>query len=195
VERCCSAHVLHGKLTHYRDVARRPGRYRPHHRVGHQVRLDVHHLFAIRILRGGHVVDDLRQVRRRRPAGRLRQVAARQPLHRRRRRLNALLDGAAGSPLLLRRLIAVRRRQLLVIACPLFLRRAFARLFNLFRGQLRLTGIRGPYLPLRPGDIRRLVANLTNQLRLLQLILFLLLFKSREEHLINVLYYASQMLI
>jgi len=78
------------------------------------------------------------------------------------------------SLLLLHRLIVVRRRQLLVIACPLLPGRAFARLFNLFRRQLRLTGIRGPYLPLRPGDIRRLIANLPNQLRLLQPVLLTL---------------------
>ncbi|WP_313654518.1 hypothetical protein [Pantoea sp.] len=100
-------------------------------------------------------MDDPRQVRCRRPARRLRQVAPRQTLNRRRGGLNTPLDIAAGAPLLLCGSVAAGRGQRFVVGGPLFLRRAFTRLFNAFPGQLFLTGFRRRYLPLRPRDIRR----------------------------------------
>ena len=84
------------------------------------------------------------------------------------------MEGTAGSVLLLGGLVAVGCRQRFIVGCPLFLSGVFTRLLNAFRRQLRFTGIRGPNLPLRPGNIRRLVASLTNQLRLLQPVLLFL---------------------
>ena len=114
----------------------------------------------------------LRQVRRRSAAHSLANISARQTLYRRRGRLHALLQRASCAERRHRRVVRLFRYLVggwLQIAFP------DQRLFCcLKRCRVTLRLLAG-YLPLRPGNIRRLVANLPNQLRLMQPVLLTLL--------------------
>jgi hypothetical protein len=121
----------------------------------------------------------LSEVRRRCAADCLSDIPTRQTLHRRSGRLDTLLDGAAGSPLLLGGFIAGGFRQGFIPGGTFFLRGILTRFFNAFRSQLCFTGFCGFYLALRPCNITHLIANLTNQLRFFKPVLLFLFIKYR----------------
>ncbi len=120
-------------------------------------------------------MDLLRQIRRRRPADGLAEIAARQTLHRRRRGLYRLLDGAArAQPGLRERLII----EILVhLSSDIFRRRRFIRMGLLparFRPRpvrvgrsrhLFVRRLRRRDFPLRAHDVAHLIPDFPNQLR------------------------------
>ncbi|WP_265910223.1 hypothetical protein [Erwinia billingiae] len=131
--------------------------------------------------------------RRRRAAYGLSDIPTRQALYRSGGRLNTLLDGAAGSPLLLGLFIAGGFRQGFIPGGTFFLRGILTRFFNAFRSQLCFTGFCGFYLALRPCYVTNLRPDFTNQLRFLQTVLLLLLVEDGRERLIRMLHATTQL--
>ncbi|WP_256735723.1 hypothetical protein, partial [Pantoea dispersa] len=136
---------------------------------------------------GGIFVYLLGQIRCRRAAGCLRQIATRQTLNRRSRRLNPFLDIAAGAPECHGLLIITAVFQRFLIRF-LFSRRSVGiRLVYVVFCQFLLTCFRRLNLPLRPGDISNLAAWFTDQLSRLQAFMLLLFVENRADAVISVL--------
>ena len=125
--------------------------------------------YAAGFVRRG-LLDNLGDVRRGTARNGLRDIAARQALHRRGRGLDTLLQGAARTVLLYFGFINVRAAQRVQVFGLFFVGRI------LLQRAKRFFRRRQPVdIALRPRDVRRLAANLANQLRLLQAVLLLLL--------------------
>ncbi len=150
------------------------------------------------------MTNHLRHVRRSTASKGRTEIAPGQPLNRRRRRLNRLLILTAGAKARGAERVVVGR--LVDLAVDVAKGRGFARVGFFPRGfrllqvlcidvvQLLFRGVSGANAALGAGNIGHLIANLADQLRLLESLLLFLFVEDRGERLVGVLHVAAELI-